>query len=195
MKKIASPGRDPAEDPHLDLLRAVRLCHPGWDALGRITFSADARQTPPWQKWRTDIFLTILRPQLQAAYHAATSADWRDLAAGDLALEGALPTESAAVSRRAGAALMTEYDAPAAERLWTRYRNLVAAGSSPGHLAIALAVRAAAFHFPPSTLISAYVFLEARGGLSGRDMPAWIEMVEQCLPDEGPAMSPQIKVA
>ena len=192
MKKPANPG---PQDPHLDLMRAVRLCHPGWDALRGITFSAATVQTPPWQNWRTDIFLPVLRPQLEAAHFAAATADWRALTACDRALDDALPAGSAAASRRAGTTLMAAYDPPAAERLWARYRGMVAAGSSPGHLAVALAVRAAAFHFPPLALISAYVFLEARGGLSGRGMLAWVEMLEECLPGDGAAGSPQIKVA
>jgi len=192
MKKPANPG---PQDPHLDLMRAVRFCHPGWDALRQITFSAAADQTPPWQNWRTDVFLPVLRPQLEAAHLAAATADWRALVVCDRALDDALPAGVATASRRAGASLMTAYDPPAAERLWARYRGLVAAGNSPGHLAIALAVRAAAFHFPPPALISAYVFLEARGGLSGRGMMAWVEMLEECLPGDGAVGSPQIKVA
>ncbi|MFZ4682841.1 MAG: urease accessory UreF family protein [Terrimicrobiaceae bacterium] len=175
-------------------MRAVRLCHPGWDALQQITFST-AGQASPWQDWRTEIFLPVLRPQIEAAHLAAATADWRALTACDRAIDDALPARSAAASRRAGASLMAAYDPPAAERLWTRYRGLVASGSSPGHLAVAMAVRAAAFHFPPSALISAYVFLEARGGLSGRGMMAWVEMLEECLPADGAAGSPQIKVA
>jgi len=176
-------------------MRAVRLCHPGWDALRRITFSSAPNLTPPWQKWRADVFLAALRPQLEAAHLASVTADWRGVVACDQALDGVLSGESATASRVAGAALMGEYDAPAAERLWTRYRSLIAAGTTPGHLGIALAVRAAAFHFPPAVLISAYVFLEARGGLPRLGMAAWMEMVEQCLPGDGPAISPQIKVA
>ncbi|MEI6338051.1 MAG: urease accessory UreF family protein [Verrucomicrobiota bacterium] len=195
MKRTASPGLDSAEDPHLELMRAIRLCHPGWDILRRITFSADVKADPPWRDWRTEVFLPVLRPQLERACLAAATADWRGLAVSDQALDAALPSVAATASRREGVALMRTYPAPTAERLWTKYGGLVATGETPGHLAIVLAVRAAAFHFPPAAVVAAYIFLEAHGGLTARGLAAWMEMVEHCLPGDGPAVSPQIKVA
>ena len=190
MKKTASLGPEPAEDPHLELMRAVRFCHPGWDSSKRITLRDADRAA-----WQTEVFLPVLRPQLEAAWHAAAAADWRGLMACDLALDQALPAGAVSGSRLAGAALLRDYPAPPGERLWTRYAALVADGKSSGHLGMALAVRAAAFHFSPAAMVAAYVFLEARGGLSGRSMISWMEIVEQCVPGDGTAVAPQIRVA
>lgn len=189
-----TPATPSEPDPYLDLIKAVRLCHPCWDTLQKITFSAEAGAGQPWVPWRDNVFLKILRPQLLAAYTSAMSGDARAVARCDEVLDQTLPVEGARRSRYLGRQMMKAFPAPPAEKLWARYGALVAGGGTSCHLAMVLAVRAAAFHLPPPALLSAYIFLEARGGLAGTGVKAMMEMVEQCV-SAGATATPQFKAA
>ena len=169
----------------------VRLCHPHWENLSRLTFQPQHLE-PSWLVWREEIFLPILFPRLQAMRLACTSGHRDQLLAGDVALDESLPAEMADRSRRAGQLLMNAFPAPPAEKLWRHYGGLVASGGTSGHLCAVLAVRAAAFHVAPSLLAAAYVFLEARGGLGETGVAQWMEMTDDCLrasaKHEGPGL-------
>jgi hypothetical protein len=190
MKKVEpmQPGLE--DDPHFNLLRTVRTCHPAWDTVSAITLSADVRSV-----WIGDIFEPVLRPQLMAAFLAAAAGNERELEKCDLELDRELPAQGAAASRLAGGMLMENFPAPPAEKPWARYQRKVTAGDSAGHLAVVLAIRAAAFHLPCLSVVPAYVFLEACGGLPRMGIPVWMEVVEQCCPPGGPATVPQIRAA
>lgn len=190
MKPLATMQPDPMADPHLDLMRAVRLCHPAWDALGRVTLFPDA--AADGFAWRERVFHPVIQPRLEAAFRAACQSDASTLAAEDLALEAALSESAAAASRRAGLALLEKFPAPPGERLWHRHARQVLSGTSPGHLAMVVAVRAAAFHLPPPVLLASYVFLEARAGLPGRGLTVWMKLAEAARPS---ASTPQIRAA
>lgn len=187
---MAAMPTDPAADPHLDLMRAVRLCHPGWDTLGRVTLSAN---TPAdGLSWLAEVFHPVLQPCLDAAFHAASRGDTPAVVGQDLTLDAALPAAAAAASRRAGTTLLEKFPAPPGERLWSRFTRRVAEGSSPGHLAVILSVRAAAFHLPPRLLFASCVFLEARAGMPGHGPTSWMHLVETARPSTA---APHIRAA
>jgi len=178
-----------ADGIHRELLRAARLCHPDWETAGRLTFRPPL---PSWSIWRDTVFRPVLYPAFTAAFAAFTQGHRRELARSDAALNTALPPELAEASRRAGQRLLSGYTVPNAEKLWASYRDRVAAEEAPGHFAVALAVRAAAFHLPQPLAISTLLFLEARGanpdGLPGE----WTEMVAAAQPKES---APQLRAA
>lgn len=194
MRKVEAMRDGENTDPHLELLSAVRICHPGWNSAPRATFSPDLGASKPWIAWNRNVFGPVLRAQLESAFYAAMSGDLRSLAACESALEKLLPERAAADSRACGRDLIEKFPAPPSEKLWLRYQRSVAAGE-PGHLVVAAAVRAAAFHLPAPVLISAYIFLEIRAGLPAAGMNAWMEAVGECVCSSRPAGLPQIKAA
>ena len=174
-------GTFQADDSHVELLRAVVLCHPGWAGLRRITFAPDMRCSPTWLRWKEEVFAPVLLQGMEGAHFACAAGDCRGLAVFDSAIDSALPPDLGKASRVAGAALMEGYSAPKSEKLWPRYRTLVISGDVPGHLAILCALRGAAFHLPPAAIASAYIFLEAKGGLPRSGIALWVRMVGDCL--------------
>lgn len=183
-----------AGDPHGELLRAVRVCHPGWESAGRLTFVPD-RSGPGWNTWVAGIFAPLLLPQLRAARLALAAGDASALQACEHALETGLPTAARAASTSAGSALARDFTVPNAEKSWLRYRDLVLAGKTPGHLAVVLALRSSAFHLAPASLTAAYVLLEARGGLPRQTAAVWMEMVDDCLSVKGTPESSGLRAA
>lgn len=178
-----------AEDVHSELLRAARLCHPDWETAGRLTFR------PPlmnWTAWRDTVFLPSIRPAYAGAFAAFEQGHRRELAQSDSVLDAALPPQLAEASRRAGQRLLTAHTVPNAEKLWAHYRDRVSAGEVPGHFAVALAVRAAAFHLPQPLALSAMLLFEARGGLPDGLSAQWLEMIAEALPKGG---APQLRAA
>ncbi len=181
ISKNAKPDASPldASDPHVELLRAARLCHPDWESAGRLTFR------PPitdWAVWRDTIFFPSVLPAFESAFTAFVQGHRKELAASDAALDVALPPELAEASRRAGRRLAAEYTVPNAEKIWMHHRDRVGAGELPGHFAVMLAVRAGAFHLPRGAAVSALLFLEARGGNPDGTARDWAEMIAGAQP-------------
>jgi hypothetical protein len=181
MKGTNGSGTFQADDSHIELLRAVMLCHPGWACLRRITFAPDMRSSPTWLLWQERVFVPVLLPGMEEAQFACAAGDCRALSACDRAIDSALPPDLGGASRAAGAALMEGYSAPKSENFWSRYRGLLISREVPGHLVIVCALRGAAFHLPPIAMTSAYIFLEAKGGLPLSGIALWVNMVGDCL--------------
>jgi UreF len=170
-----------SDGSHIELLRAVVLCHPGWDRLARTTFVPDRRSSPSWLKWKERVFAPVLLSGMEGARFASAAGDCQALAICDNAIDCGLPPHLRDASRLAGAALMQGYSAPRSERLWMRYGALLRSGEVPGHLAIVCALRAVAFFLSPGAMVSAYVLLEARAGLPCDEAALWVNMVGDCL--------------
>jgi UreF-like urease accessory protein len=181
MKGSNGFGAFQAGDSHIELLRAVVLCHPGWAGLRRITFAPELCSSPAWLHWKERVFVPVLLPGMEQAFSACAAGDCRALSVCDRAIDCALPPDLGGASRVAGAALMEAYSAPKSEKFWSRYRVLLTSREVPGHLAIVCALRGAAFHLPPIAMTSAYVFLEAKGGLPLSGIALWVNMVGDCL--------------
>lgn len=172
----------------------VRLCHPHWEGLSRLTFQPQ-KTDPAWQAWREQTFLPVLFPALQAMRICCAMGNRADLMARDQAIETALPAELAERSRRAGHLLMKAFPAPPGEKLWRHYGVSLDEGKTPGHLASVLAVRAAAFHVAPSLLTAAYVYMEARSGLGEKGVAQWMEMSDDCLRASAAQAAPGLRAA
>lgn len=173
-----------------ELLRAVGLCHPGWNRLRGLTFSPDSSSCPAWLPWKERVFATILWPRIAEARSACAAGDLRALADCDQAIDSALPAGSRAPSSRAGRLLVAHYSAPKSERLWRRYHALIGSGEAPGHLATLCALRGAIFHLSSIAISGAYIFLEAKGGLPRSGVDLWVNMVVDCLTTQcGPKIS------
>ena len=192
-KPPAGAVRPDASDPRFDLMRAVGLCDPSWESAGRLTFHPQILSRPAWQDWKINVFQPLLRPQLEAAVVGCAAGDGRAIELCDQALEAGLSPAQVKMSRNAGALLAAAYTPPSGERLWLRARERIAAGTWPGHLAVVIAMRAAAFHLPPIQAVGSYLLLEARGAFGRAAMPLCLEMVEDCLA-EGPSV-PLLRVA
>jgi hypothetical protein len=168
----------------VELLRAVGLCHPGWNRLGGLTFSPDSSSCPAWLPWKERVFATILWPRIAEARSACAAGDLRALADCDQAIDSALPASFRAPSSRAGRFLLLHYSAPKSERLWRRYHALISSGDAPGHLATLCALRGAIFHLSVIAISGAYIFLEAKAGLPRSGVDLWVSMVVDCLTTE-----------
>jgi hypothetical protein len=174
----------------VELLRAVGLCHPGWNRLRGLTFAPDLNSSPAWLPWKERIFSTILWPRIAEARAACAAGDLRALADHDQAIDAALPASFRAPSSRAGRFLLTHYSAPTSERLWRRYHVLIGSGEAPGHLATLCALRGAIFHLSSIAISGAYIFLEAKAGLPRSGVDLWVSMVADCLTTQcGPKIS------
>lgn len=170
-----------ADDACIELLRAVGLCHPGWSGVRRVTFAPDLRSAPQWLRWKEGVFASVFLPRIEEAQAASAAGDWQALAECDHAIDSALPSKLKEPSVLAGRTLMADHAPPRSERLWPRYQALMTSGRVPGHLAILCALRGATFHLSPSATLSAYIFLEAKGGLPRSGMKLWVDMVCDCL--------------
>jgi hypothetical protein len=184
-----------ANDARIELLRAVGLCHPGWTNLRCLTFSPDAFSSPVWARWKEGLFAEVFLPRLEEARAASASGDWQLLAECDRSIDAALPAAAQEASVRAGRELIGQYAAPKSERLLGRYHGLIDSGRAPGHLAILCALRGAIFHLCPVTVLGAYVFLEAKGGVPGSGIEHWVEMVGDCLSKRGCAKTSNLRAA
>jgi hypothetical protein len=184
MRGTNGSNRFDADDAHIELLRAVGLCHPGWTGLRRVTFAPDSGSSPAWLPWKQRVFAAVFLPRIEEARFASEAGDWQALAVCDYAIDSALPPNLRGTSSLAGKALMEEYSAPKSEKLWPRYRALLASSKVPGHLAILCAMRGATFHLSPAAILSAYIFLEAKGGLPRSGIDLWVSMVSDCLAEK-----------
>jgi hypothetical protein len=189
MRGTNGSGALQTDDSYGELLRAVVLCHPGWSGLRCATFAPDLRSSPEWLHWKEKVFAPVLLPGMEEARAACVAGDSRALAACDAAIDCALAPDPREASRIAGGALMQAYSAPKSEKFWSRYRTLQTSGGVPGHLAIVCALRATAFHLPPAAMLSAYIFLEAKGGLPLGGIALWANMVGDCLATRSPENS------
>ncbi len=169
-----------AGSPQLEVLRVVRLCHPHWESLSRVTYRPQ-KTDPVWAGWRDEIFLPVVYPALQAMRLSSATGDRQGLMARDRGLDEGLPAEAGARSRRAGHALMKAFPAAPGEKLWRHFGVAMEEGKTPGHLAAVLAVRAAAFHVAPALLTAAYAYMEARSGLGDSGVTQWMAMSDDCV--------------
>ncbi|PTX95039.1 hypothetical protein DB345_12125 [Spartobacteria bacterium LR76] len=175
-------------NPYLDVLKAVRLCHPGWESVSRVTFVATPGiATKPWEIWKKDIFDSLLAPQFLrawASYASGNIAGWME---ADRIIGEALPAKAETLSRRNGQALMKAYTVPAAEKNWTRLYTAMIEGRTHAHLATVMALRAAAFHVSPRLALSGYVLLESVGEFGSGEPQRCFEMVQACPPPDASA--------
>jgi len=172
-------------NPYLDVIKAARLCHPGWESVSRVTFVATPGvATQPWELWKKDLFDSLLAPQFLRAWASYASGNLAGWMEADRVIGEALPAKAETLSRRCGQALMKSYSVPAAEKNWTRLHTAMIEGRTHSHLAAVMALRAAAFHVPPRLALNSYVLLESVGEFGSGEPQRCFEMVQGCPPPE-----------
>jgi hypothetical protein len=167
-----------------EILRAVKLCAPGLELLGRTTFDADPRDSNAVAHWRDAVFL----PFLSSAIHEATTAanvGCRELLMIDASLDSRLAGPLAQASRASGRIVAAALRAPDSAPALKKFLAAVDDGTTPGHMAVIFAARAGVFHFPARVVAGAFVLLEMR---SAPLDTAWAT-VQACLEALPPANS------
>lgn len=168
-------------DVREEISRAARLCAPCHQQFDLLTFRADPAVVESRRRWRDSVFLPLLVPAIRDSLEAAR-AGCRELAAIDRRLDPLLAAPLASASREAGRVLAFSLEAPASERVLGKHIAAVRSGGLPGHLAVLIGARAAAFHTSPGMAVAALAFLEMSGA---RPVDLW-EAVLDCV---GPVAS------
>lgn len=168
-----------AEPILAEILKSLPTCYPVWETGGRLTLegSSDASR----REWRDEIFQPILHPLLMKARETAGQGRVRDMIALDVEFDKTLPSRLLARSRTAGRRVLTEFKSPAAERVLAKYSAEVLAGTAPGHLAVVMAARGAAFHLPPNLIAATYVLAELQGANSTQTLAVLWNGVGECF--------------
>ena len=142
-----------------EVFRAARICAPCLDRLGGLTFCGPVSAV---DSWADSVFARHLLSAAILTHQSAAIGGLRELIASDLDLNDRLAGPIATRSRAAGRLLALEFKAPSGARILDRFSAAVSCGEAAGHFASIFAARAAVFHFPPSVMISALLFLELR---------------------------------
>ncbi|MFZ9921145.1 MAG: urease accessory UreF family protein [Terrimicrobiaceae bacterium] len=166
-------------DMRAEIFRVAKLCAPCLDSMGPATFHGNPANSSELTNWLSSVWTPCVSPALQAA-HAAAKIGSRELIEADLRVDLQLAGPLAKTSRAAGRQLATQFLAPASEPALLKFIAAVKTNSSPGHLAVVFAARAAIFHIPLPTTHAALLFLEMRAAPIDSLWP----ILEDCLATE-----------
>lgn len=158
---MAAPVNQPSCQTRTEIVRAAKLCAPGIDTVGNLTFNGHPENAADVTRWRDTVFLPLLGPLVTEATLAARQG-CRELLRVDAALDKRLAGPLAKASRSAGHVIASALHAPSSEAILKKFLAAVTSGSTPGHMAVVLAARASIFHFPARTVAGALVLLEMR---------------------------------
>lgn len=181
---MASPESQPLCQTRSEIVRAAKLCAPGIDSLGTLTFDGDPENAAAVARWRDAVFLPLLSPALHDAT-LASRLGFRELLSVDAALDTRIAGPLAKTSRSSGRLIAAALKAPNSESILKKFLAAVSEGKTPGHIAVVFAARASVFHFPARIVAGALVLLEMRSAPADA---AWAA-VEACLESLPPAES------
>lgn len=156
----ASEGH-PLCQTRAEIIRAAKLCAPGIESLGKLTFEGDPADSTAVDRWRDAVFIPLLAPAIREATLAAKQG-CRELVRIDTSLDKRLAGPLAKTSRAAGKTIAAALQAPNSEPILKKFLAAVDRGESPGHAAVVFAARASVFHFPERIVAGALVLLEMR---------------------------------
>jgi len=169
----------PIADPAAEIAawwRLVELCLPSHEECGAVTFVPAGNETleADWDRWLTDIFITVLHPALTTLQSAAATQDAARVLSEDVSFGGLLPAAAARGSLMAGRHLLLSFQPPQAAKLLERLRAAAATDQSIGHLATVFAVRGQTFHLPFRQVAGALLLAEVVLGAdaAGVTLPA-----------------------
>lgn len=171
-----SAGDSTLFDTRAEIFRIARLCAPGMESLGALTFSGNPACKTQRRQWINALLIPCLAPAVSSAYNAAKQG-FRELAAADHKLNDQLAGPLAKNSRAAGRQIARSFKAPVGETSLERYLPAVDREECPGHMAIVFTARASIFHLPAPLVLAAIIFLEFRSSAVGDLWPA----IEDCL--------------
>ena len=181
---MSTPESQPLCQIRSEILRAAKLCAPGLESLGVLTFAGDPADVAAVHRWRDTVFLPLLAPAIQDTLLAARQG-CREIFRVDAALNKRLAGPLATTSRASGRAIATAIHAPSSETTLKKFLTAVEAGKTSGHAAVVFAARASIFHFPAQVVAGALVLLEMRAAPVDT---AWAA-VQSCLEALPPAAS------
>ena len=179
---MKSAGEMSPTEMRAEIFRVARLCAPCLDSMGPATFHGNPAAASELTNWRDSVWTPYLSPAVETAL-AVGKIGCRELIEVDQKLDLQLAGPLAKSSRTAGRQLATRFSAPANEPALLKFLAAVASGSSPGHLAVVFAARAAVFHIPLPTTRAALLFLEMRAAPIDSLWP----ILEACLTGAKPA--------
>lgn len=186
-----APDLRPATPGELDGLSLARLisrlgvdsCSPG------LFLTGGSRSLAlDWQDWVTNSLVPVLSPCFAAVHRLAGGIRPAEIAKLDRELDERLPPLPRSRSLEAAKAFLEGKSGMGGHREWSRYADLVAKGSTPGHLPVVFAVQTALFHLPLASSLAAYAWFELESGMpeSLRDEPdsgrAALELFASTLP-------------
>ncbi len=128
-----------------------------WDSRGDLAAA--------WRLWLETWFAPVLAPAFVKIHRLAEEMRPDEIAAQDRALDHALSETLRARSLASGRAFLEGKSEMRANREWTRFAELVAAGGTPGHATTLFALQSALYHLPLAPALSAYAWFELESGL------------------------------
>jgi hypothetical protein len=179
---MSAPEGHPLCQTRAEIVRAAKLCAPGIESLGTLTFDGDPVNPNAVTAWREAVFLPLLAPAIREATIAAKHG-CRELVLVDASLDMRLAGPLAKTSRTSGRSIAAALQAPNSEPVLKKFLAAVAGGESPGHAAVVFAARASVFHFPACIVAGALVLLEMRAAPIDASWAA----VESCIASLPPA--------
>lgn len=123
-----------------------------------------------WRIWIEETFLPVLLPAYRDAHACGISSQTRELHEVDEALDRKLGDRARERSLAAAAPFFAGKTEMKGNREWKRFAEGVAAGESPGHLAVAHAVQSALYHVALGPAVESYAWFELRSR-EGRGIP------------------------
>lgn len=157
-----------AASDELDGLSLARfVSRLGVEAVSPATFRWDGVGSPDLcvDRWIERTFAPILAPSLITVHRLATAYRLDEIAAIDHRVDKSLEAPAKARSLAAAAAFLEGKSEMKANRQWTRFADLVANGTTPGHTPTLFALQAALYHLPLVPTLAAYSWFELESGL------------------------------
>jgi len=183
----------PDELDGLSLARFVSRL--GVEATTPATFvwNGERSLAPAFDLWLIGTFGPILAPALIEVYRLATAYRLDEIAAIDRRIDASLDAAAKTRSLAAAKAFLESKDEMKANREWTRFADLVARGTTPGHTPTLFALQTALYHLPLVPTLAAYAWFELESGLprSYRDLAGTREEVLRAFA----ATLPHVRVA
>ncbi len=128
-----------------------------WDSRGDLAAA--------WRLWLETWFAPVLAPAFVEIHRLAGEMRPDEIAGQDRVLDRALSETLRTRSLAAGLAFLEGKSEMRANRKWTRFSELVAAGGTPGHATTLFALQSALYHLPLAPALSAYAWFELESGL------------------------------
>ncbi|MEM7386399.1 MAG: hypothetical protein AAF514_15770 [Verrucomicrobiota bacterium] len=160
-----------AGEDGIEMMRSVRYSMLGIDSWETGLF--DPADTE-WRDWLNDVFRPLLMDVIRETHIATGETRLEEVFAADRRL-GDAPSISEGVKVRSlelGRRLCESQPGAKSLRPLDRFREAVAAGTTPGHGPVAFALKCGLYHLPVLTTLLSYAFLEWKAAQTDRGTAA-----------------------
>ncbi len=161
-----------------DVALAWRTCLGGWKPSSNLTMP----DYPAWRFWLNSTWPT-LHDAVGRVHAAANEADLSAIVEIDRSLNAFFPSSTAGHSAFSGRMFCERFSRIDGDKVWRAWLREADTGNSPAHLAICLAIRAARFHFPPSTAALLLLAVESFGAGLLFYSPQFQTLAAEALPE------------